>query len=247
MSKVVTQRKVSCWPQVGPPIHPILAPSVLSADFSRLGSELRSIERAGSRWVHLDIMDNHFVPNLTFGPPVVKCLRKVSKRLFFDAHLMTENPAGLVEAFAAAGAQNLTFHVEASGDSTAELIELIHKHGLRAGISLKPKTPVAAIEPYLRQVDLVLVMTVEPGFGGQSIIPSCLNKVRTLRRYRETKRLKYLIEVDGGINLETIELAVTAGAEVLVAGSAVFGDRRVAENVAALTEKMRIASGIPSL
>ena len=112
MSKVVTQRKVSCWPQVGPPIHPILAPSVLSADFSRLGSELRSIERAGSRWVHLDVMDNHFVPNLTFGPPVVKCLRKVSKRLFFDAHLMTENPAGLVEAFAAAGAQNLTFHVE---------------------------------------------------------------------------------------------------------------------------------------
>ena len=218
-----------------------LAPSILSADFSQLGTELRKLLRAGCCWVHLDIMDNHFVPNLTFGPPVVKALRKVSPKLYFDAHLMIDNPETVIDAFADAGVQHLTVHQEACPQGVSRTLRLIREAGMRAGISLKPNTPVSAIEPYLGEVDMVLVMTVEPGFGGQAIIPNCLNKVRTLKRNREAKRRNFLIEVDGGVNLDTIELVVAAGSDVLVAGSAVFGGAGIAENVAAMNAAIQRA------
>lgn len=189
------------------------------------------MERAGCRWVHLDIMDNHFVPNLTFGPPVVAALRKASRKLIFDTHLMVEDPASLIDAFAAAGSQVLTVHSESCGAGLAAILGRIRDLGIMAGVSVKPGTRIAEIEPVLHLADLVLVMTVEPGFGGQSLIPSCLTKVRKLKRIRAQRNLRYLIEVDGGVNLATAELCVAAGAEVLVAGSAVFAGGTVRENV----------------
>jgi ribulose-phosphate 3-epimerase len=218
-----------------------LAPSILSADFSQLGTELRKLLRAGCSWIHLDIMDNHFVPNLTFGPPVVKALRKVSPRLYFDAHLMIDNPETVINAFADAGVQHLTVHQEACPQGVSRTLRLIREAGMRTGISLKPDTSVSTIEPHLGEVDMVLVMTVEPGFGGQAIIPSCLNKVRTLKRHREAKRRNFLIQVDGGVNLDTVGLAVAAGSDVLVAGSAVFGGAEVAENIAAMNAAIQRA------
>lgn len=218
-----------------------LAPSILSADFAQLGTELRKLLRAGCCWIHLDIMDNHFVPNLTFGPPVVKALRKISPKLYFDAHLMIDNPETVIDAFADAGVQHLTVHQEACPLGVSRTLRLIRDAGMRAGISLKPNTPVSAIEPHLGEVDMVLVMSVEPGFGGQAIIPSCLNKIRTLKRNREAKRRNFLIQVDGGINLDTVELAVAAGSDILVAGSAVFGGAGIAENVAAMTAAIQRA------
>jgi ribulose-phosphate 3-epimerase len=198
------------------------------------------VERAGCHWLHLDIMDNHFVPNLTFGPPVVAALRKVSSKLFFDTHLMVDDPASLVEPFAQAGAQLLTVHAEAAGKGLAGLLKSIRSRGMRAGVSIKPATPVSAIEDVLSLADLVLVMTVEPGFGGQALLPSCLSKVQALKRLRSSRRGRFLIEVDGGINPATAELAVAAGADLLVAGSAVFSGGTVSRNVAAL----RQAAGI---
>lgn len=215
-----------------------LAPSLLSADFSVLAKEIRQLLRNGCFWVHLDVMDNHFVPNLTFGPPVIKCLRKVSPKAFFDAHLMVDNPESLIDACAEAGVQLLTFHYEATPDQAKEVIDRIHEKKMQAGISIRPPTPVSRIEKLLRDVDLVLVMTVEPGFGGQAMIPSCLNKLRTLSRLRDKMRAKFLIQVDGGVNAETIGLAVAAGAEILVAGSAVFKDGKVRENIELLRKRM---------
>lgn len=220
--------------------EPIIAPSLLSADFSQLATELRKVERARCTWLHLDIMDNHFVPNLTFGPAVVESLRKVSRKLYFDAHLMVENPLAMVSDFARAGVQSLTIHVEACPGNPVSAIRAIRAAKMRAGICINPKTPVALIENLLAAVDLVLVMTVEPGFGGQSLIPGCLNKIRTLKRLREEKRLKFLIQVDGGINLDTAELAVAAGADVLVAGSAIFKDGKIADNVRAIRKRIGV-------
>ncbi len=213
---------------------PVIAPSLLSADFSALGSEIRKVVREGCHWIHLDVMDNHFVPNLTFGPPVIKCLRKVSRKAFFDAHLMVDDPESLVAVCAQAGVQLLTFHYEAVPDQVDALIERIRSHGMQVGISIRPPTPVSRIERFLRNVDLVLIMTVEPGFGGQAMIPSCLNKVRTLRRLRERLKARFLVQVDGGVNAETIGLAVAAGAEILVAGTAVFSNGLIKENLAKL-------------
>ncbi|MGC8740428.1 MAG: ribulose-phosphate 3-epimerase [Candidatus Sumerlaeaceae bacterium] len=223
--------------------QPIIAPSLLSADFSALGKDIRRVLREGCTWIHLDVMDNHFVPNLTFGPPVIKSLRKVSQKAFFDAHLMVKAPQTLVKPCADAGVQLFTFHYESCPDKAPELVELIRAHKMQVGISLRPPTPVGRIEKLLKEVDLVLVMTVEPGFGGQTMIPSCLNKIRTLRRLRERQHARFLIQVDGGINSDTIELVVAAGAEVLVAGSAVFANGDVSTNIANLRAGIARATG----
>lgn len=198
-----------------------IAPSLLSCDFSRLKEEIAEVEAAGCDWLHVDVMDGHFVPNLTIGPVVVNWIRK-STRLPLDVHLMIEEPIQSLEAFRKAGADSLTVHVEACQDVTKTLRQ-IRSLGAEVGISLRPKTSVATLFPFLDELDLILVMTVEPGFGGQHFMPKMLEKVRILR-----PRFRGKIEVDGGIDAETAREAVQAGADILVAGTAIFGqqDRR---------------------
>ncbi len=215
------------------------APSVLSADLANLAGATRALERAGLHWIHLDIMDGHFVPNLTFGPPVVRWIREASQSAFLDAHLMVESPARYFKELAAARAQLITVHQEALDGETPAALRAIRRLGAQAGVSIKPKTPVSALDSCLDFVDLVLVMTVEPGFGGQRLIPSALNKIRQLALERETRRANFLIQVDGGINAETAPLAVAAGADVLVAGSAIFREGRIRENLRALRASLR--------
>jgi ribulose-phosphate 3-epimerase len=217
----------------------VIAPSVLSADFSRLGAQIKESIRAGCPWIHLDIMDNHFVPNLTFGPPVVKSLRKVSSKAYFDAHLMTESPQTLIEPFAKAGVQNLTVHSEACGASLPDVLKEIHSQGMKAGVSVKPGTDLEQIQNVLGDLDLLLIMTVEPGFGGQALLPHCLNKIREAKKLREKHKYHYQIQADGGINADTAALVVAAGAEILVAGSAVFNSKPLAENVAAMMKSLK--------
>jgi ribulose-phosphate 3-epimerase len=198
----------------------IVAPSLLSADFSEAGSAVKKIEESGSSWIHLDIMDGRFVPNISFGAKMVADLRKKS-RLFFDVHLMTLEPDTLVDGFIEAGADAITFHVEACVH-VHRLLQRIRGAGKEAGISMVPTTPLSMVEEALRHVDLVLVMTVNPGFGGQKLIPACIDKVARIRDFRNREGLGFKIAVDGGMNLETSRMAVEAGADVIVAGSAFF-------------------------
>lgn len=203
---------------------------MLSADFSKLGEEIMKIDKAGADWVHLDVMDGMFVPNITIGPYVIKSIRPLTG-MPFDVHLMIQDPARYVEDFAKAGADMLTVHVEAEGDVKDALLR-IRQLGLKAGISLNPGTPYSAIEPYLDIVDLVLVMTVQPGFGGQSFREEGIPKIRKVREFAEKSGREIEISVDGGINRETGKRCVEAGATVLAAGSYLFKMKDMAPEIA---------------
>ena len=197
-----------------------VSPSMLSANFSKFGEEIERVERSGADWIHLDVMDGMFVPNITIGAPIIKAVRKNSE-LPFDVHLMIEDPIRYIDDFTKAGADILTVHTEAKGDIMGA-IDKIHENGLKAGISLNPGTPVSDITIYLNKVDLVLVMTVQPGFGGQSFREEGIPKIEFLRRYADENGLRYDISVDGGINRNTGKRCADAGATVLAAGSYLF-------------------------
>ena len=199
----------------------LLAPSILSADFADLGNDIKKTAKAGADWIHVDVMDGLFVPSISFGMPVIKSIRKTTD-LPFDVHLMINEPIRYIKEFKEAGADLLTVHVEACSDTKATLEE-IKKVGMRPALSIKPKTPVSEIEEYLPMIDMLLVMSVEPGFGGQKLIPETVDKVRELRKIIDERSLDVLIEIDGGINLENVQDIVAAGTDVIVAGSAVFG------------------------
>ncbi len=211
-----------------------IAPSILSADFAALGREIEAVTAAGADWIHVDVMDGHFVPNLTIGPMVVKALRPHTDRPF-DVHLMITPVDPFVPAYAEAGADTISFHPEA-GPHVHRTIQLIRSHGKRAGLVLNPATPVAMVEPVLADLDLVLVMSVNPGFGGQAFLESQLAKIATLRRAIDALGKPIDLEVDGGVNPETARRCIEAGADALVAGTAVFsgGPARYAANIEAL-------------
>ena len=201
---------------------PALAPSLLSADFSSLDKAIKQIEENNGTVVHIDVMDGQFVPEITYGQPVVRSIRKLTK-LPFDVHLMVNNPENQIESFAKDGADWITFHYEATNHAH-RLIQMIHDQGKKAGVSICPGTPISILSELLESADIILVMTVNPGWGGQKIIPSCVKKVAELKKLREEKGYHYLISVDGGVNAETISSVKDAGADVIVSGSAFFNN-----------------------
>lgn len=205
----------------------LIAPSILSADFSYLAKEIQEVEKAGADWIHVDVMDGHFVPNLTIGPVIVKWIRKITP-LFFDVHLMIDEPQKYADEFIKAGADNITFHIE-STPNPENLIHQIKNQNKKVGLSVRPKTSLSAILPYLAQIDLALIMTVEPGFGGQKFMADMMPKVRELKEYITKNNLKCRIEIDGGINAETAPLTVQEGADILVAGNSIFSEKNRAE------------------
>lgn len=207
----------------------ILAPSLLAADFNILGQQIRETEEQGAQYLHIDVMDGIFVPSISFGMPLIKSIRETSKQ-FFDVHLMIVNPERYIKEFVECGADGLTFHLEAV-ENAEKIIEEIHAAGVKVGISIKPGTPIEAVYPYLTKVEMVLVMSVEPGFGGQPFMPEAYERIRQLRAYIDEHHLDVKIEVDGGIGKKNVREVIGAGADICVAGSAVFKKRSIGENV----------------
>jgi ribulose-phosphate 3-epimerase len=214
----------------------LIAPSILSADFSRLAEEVKAVEAAGADWIHADIMDGHFVPNITFGPPIVAAVRRVTS-LPIDVHLMIENPDNYIPGFARAGASWISVQVETCAHLN-RTIQLIRENGAQPGVVLNPSTPLATVDWVLEYVDYVLIMSVNPGFGGQTFIPNCLDKIKDLRERIRGRNLKTMIEVDGGVNEETVEDISAAGTDVFVAGSAIFGSPNYKKTIAIFREKI---------
>ncbi|MBU4485260.1 ribulose-phosphate 3-epimerase [bacterium] len=212
-----------------------IAPSILSADFSKLGEEIQAVEKAGAEVIHFDVMDGHFVPNITIGPAVAKSIRKCTK-LPIDAHLMIEDPEKYIEAFAKAGVDWISVHVEAC--DLEKLLPKIKSLGCRAGAVINPPTPLDKLLPYVHLADFVLVMTVNPGFGGQGMIAKCLEKIVKLRKYINDNKLKTFIEVDGGVKIDNINTVSAAGSDVIVVGSAIFGSKDYAKTISEMKKNL---------